>query len=87
MSFKNLSYLSSLLLHKDGDSNESIQTYYQTFNYQTLLTLKYRGLSGVVSQYILQSGSLWHTLSSSFKTNVWFLSMTVQLGVGNNDFN
>ena len=54
---------------------------------------------GDVSQYILRSGSLWHPLSSSipknkrnvsleiFKTSVCFLSMTVQLGLANNQIN
>ena len=53
-------------------------------------------VSGVVSQYILQSGRLWHPLTSSmlknkqifsliiFKTNFCFLSMTLQLGVSGN---
>ena len=53
-------------------------------------------VSGNVSQYILRSGSLWHTMSKSmpknkrnvslkiFKTSVCFLSMTVQLGAANN---
>ena len=54
--------------------------------------------SGVVSQYILRSGSggtheavaclrITNFFISSFKTNVCFLSMTVQLGVVNNHIN
>ena len=48
-SFENLSYLSSCSLHKDEDSEEYAQTYYEALN-QKLLT-----------QYILWSGSLWCT--------------------------
>ena len=56
-------------------------------------------VSGDVSQYILCSGSLWHSLSKSlpknkrnvsleiFKTSVCFLSMIVQLGLANNHIN
>ena len=57
--------------------------------------LAYTEVSGVVCQYILQSGSLWHPRSSSmlkiakcfisnFKINVCFFSMTVLLGEANN---
>ena len=57
--------------------------------------LFYTKVLGVVSQYVLRSGSLWDPLNSSmlnnkrifiskFKVNVSFLSMTVQLGVANN---
>ena len=48
-SFENLSYLSSCSLHKDEDSEEYAQTYYEALN-QKLIT-----------QYILWSGSLWCT--------------------------
>ena len=56
-------------------------------------------VSGNVSWYILLSGSLWISLSKSmaknkrnvsleiFKTVVYFLSMTIHLGVANNRIN
>ena len=62
--------------------------------------LAYTKVSGVVSQYILRLGHLWHSLSSSMlKSKQFFslvisklisalsLSMAVQPGVANNHIN
>ena len=88
-SFENLSYLSKVFpCLKDGDLCSNILPGIES-------DLAYTEVSGVVCQYILQSGSLWHPLSSSmlkiakcfisnFKINVCFFSMTVLLGEANN---
>ena len=56
--------------HKDGDPEKYAQMRYEVLN-KTLLTLKYWG-GGVVSQYILQSGSLWHSLTSAWEKTAPF---------------
>ena len=80
--------------HCDADFEEYAQTYNKLLD-QTL----YKSV-GAASQYILQSGSLWHPLRRSTLKNkrhvslvflklvyVCVLSITVQLGVANNDIN
>ena len=94
-SFENLSYLSGCLLSQRwkfrGIRSKAL--------WGIESDLAYKRLSGVVSQFILWSGSLWHPLSitmlknrriffiSNFKTNVCFLYMTLRLGVANNHIN
>ena len=56
-----------------GDSAEYARTYYEALN-QTLLAQKY---PGVVSQYILRFGSLWHPLSSSMLKNKQIFSLII----------
>ena len=79
--------------HHDADFEEYFLTYHKVLN-QIILVPTYRG----ISQYILRSGSLRNSLSSSMLKNkrnvslvflklvyICFLSMTLQLGVSNND--
>ena len=98
----------NVLYHEDEDSGEYAQTYYEALN-QDLLTQKYRRsprksigghlakVSGVTSQYILWSGSLWYSGRSSMLKNKRIFSLvvselmpafsTVQLHVGKNHIN
>ena len=52
--------------HRHWDFEEYTQTHHEAFN-QTLFVQNYPG--GGVSQYILQSGSLWHPRNSSMPKN------------------
>ena len=82
----------SFLIYQVLRCHENFEEYLQTWQSDTAFTK----ILVDVSQYILRSRNLWHPLSSSiptnkrnvlfeiFKTSVCFLSMTVQLGVANN---
>ena len=86
--FESLSYLSSCSLSQRWRFRRICSNVLQGIESD----LAYTKVSGVASQYILRSGSIWHPLSSSMlknffisncKTKVCFLSMTAQLGVAN----
>ena len=69
--------------HK-GDSEEYARTYYDGLNNTLLVDLSCRAcllactkVSGVFSQYVLRSKSLWYPLSSSMLKNMQFFSLII----------
>ena len=72
-SFKKLSYLSSCLLSQRSRFRKICSNVLRGIE----SGLAYTKVSGVASQYILQTGSLWHLLSSSMLKNKRIFSLVI----------